>query len=92
MSDLNPELRAALRTAWHEATARGTGLPQNAVGDATVRAELVYGIICFLRDEAKFRTAGPAEEREQLAKVGDAARGYADALFALRDRPGTGIG
>ncbi|MFF8464874.1 hypothetical protein ACF071_29525 [Streptomyces albidoflavus] len=87
MGNLEPELRAALRTAWHGATARGTGLPQTAVGDATARAELVYEIICCLYDEAKFRSAGPAEEREELAKVGNAARDYADAMFGLRSRP-----
>ncbi|MGF3141006.1 hypothetical protein [Streptomyces diastaticus] len=87
MGDLEPRLRAALRTAWQDATAAGTGLPQNAVGDATVRAELVYAVVCFFYDEAKFRSVGPTEEREGLAKVGDAARAYADTLFALRGRP-----
>ncbi|MFF9892976.1 hypothetical protein ACF1G1_26050 [Streptomyces albidoflavus] len=85
MGDLEPQLRAALRTAWQGATAEGTGLPQDAVGDATVRAELVYSVLRFFYDEAKFRTAGLAEEREELANLSSAARGYADRLFSLRD-------
>ena len=85
MSDLEPQLTAALHTAWQEATAEGTGLPQDTFGDATMRAELVYSVIRFFYDEAKFRTVGPAVEREELAKLSSAARGYADTLFALRD-------
>ncbi|MFE3558542.1 hypothetical protein ACFXKW_27330 [Streptomyces sp. NPDC059193] len=87
MGDLEPQLKAALRAAWQETTANGTGLAEDAFGDATARAELVYEVVRFFYDEAKFRTPGPAEEREELAKVGDAARGYADAMFALRSRP-----
>lgn len=79
---LKPELKEALREAWHGTTAEGTGLPDDAFGDATARAELVYDVIRLFYDEAKFRTAGPSEEREQLAKVGDAARDYADELFS----------
>jgi hypothetical protein len=86
MGDLEPQLKAALRTAWQETTAKGTGLAEDTAGDATARAELVYEVVRFFYDEAKFRTPGPAEEREELAKVGDAARGYADAMFALRSR------
>ncbi|MCG5121582.1 hypothetical protein ACRWOO_11420 [Streptomyces sp. NEAU-PBA10] len=85
MGDLEPQLTAALRTAWQEATAEGTGLPQDAFGDATMRAELVYSVIRFFYDEAKFRTVGPGVERDELAKLSSAARGYADTLFALRN-------
>lgn len=84
---LEPQLKAALREAWHGTTAEGTGLAGSAFADATARAELVYDVICLFYDEAKFRTAGPAAEREELAKLGDAARGYADELFAKARRP-----
>lgn len=83
MADLEPELKTALRKAWLGARAEGTGLADNVFGDATARAELVYEVVRFFYDEAKFRTPGPAEEREHLAKVGDAARGYSDEMFAL---------
>ncbi|MEU8623072.1 hypothetical protein [Streptomyces sp. NPDC048623] len=83
MAELEPELRAALRKAWLGARAEGTGLAGTAFGDATVRAELVYEVVRFFYDEAKFRTPGPAEEREQLARVGDAARRYSDTMFDL---------
>ncbi|MFF3786359.1 hypothetical protein [Streptomyces sp. NPDC001933] len=82
MGDLEPQLKAELRKAWLGATVEGMGLRDDAFGNATARAELVYEVVRFFYDEAKFRTPGPAEEREQLAKVGDAARGYADAMFA----------
>ncbi|MFE2528777.1 hypothetical protein ACFXEL_31660 [Streptomyces sp. NPDC059382] len=87
MGNLEPQLKAALRTAWQETTAKGAGLTEDAFGDAAARAEMVYEVVRFFYDEAKFRTPGPAEEREELAKVGDAARDYADAMFALRSRP-----
>ena len=86
MGELKPELKAALRAAWQGATAEGTGLAGDAFGDATVRAELVYEVVRFFYDEAKFRTPGPCEEQEELAKVGDAARGYADEMYALMRR------
>ncbi|WP_327359784.1 hypothetical protein [Streptomyces sp. NBC_01304] len=85
---LEPELAAALRKAWHGTTADGTGLADRPFGDAIERAELVYDVICLFYDEAKFRTIGPAVERELLAKVGDAARGYADRLFVMSSTSG----
>ncbi|GGV54922.1 hypothetical protein [Streptomyces spectabilis] len=60
---------------------------EDVFGDATARAEPVYEVVRFFYDEAKFRTPGPAAEREELAKVGDAARDYADRMFALRSSP-----
>lgn len=81
---LEPQLREALREAWQNRTAEGTGLAGDPFGDATARAEFVYEVICCLYDEAKFRTPGPTAETERshLGEVGNAARTYADEMFA----------
>ncbi|MGX1675261.1 hypothetical protein [Streptomyces sp. NPDC055400] len=76
-------LKAALHKAWYGASTEGTRLQDSIFGTATARATLVYDVVRFFYDEAKFRTPGPFEERDELGTIVSAASGYEDRMHEL---------